>query len=429
MLTILFCFFLHLILINAQCAPPPMETKDVYDPSLDGFNKIRMMQETLIQYNSIDDFYTFNKMAGINVNQQSLAYRIYLETAANTMGALCLDGSTPDIYYRPGFDNGINKFQISFASGGWCSGLGDYNYIYVPSMDNCYHRSQTNLGTTLNDKPYMTLGSYMSDNATINPLSYNWNTIFVKYCDGSSFMSNRTDPIIYNNTKLYFRGFSILNGVFKYLIEEYKLLNATDILISGGSAGALTAYLNANYIAENFISLNANYMVMPDSGFFLQYEGIGQYVTGWKWIYDNENITYALNLTQPKCVSENRDNILNCVFAQNVAPYITKKLFALQSRFDKWQLRHELCNDTNGTIVNGYGYNLTFNFIDKFINTNKTIHGAYLDSCEHHGFEWNQIFIDGYLQSSASIDFYYNNLTHPSLFFQNDSFPCSSCCN
>ena len=53
----------------------------------------------------------------------------------------CLDGSVPNIYYRPGTGNGINKFSIYEQGGGWCA-------------------------------------PYLSSEKSINPLSYNWNTIY-----------------------------------------------------------------------------------------------------------------------------------------------------------------------------------------------------------------------------------------------------------
>ena len=249
----------------------------------------------------------------------------------------------------------MNKFQISFQAGGWCSGLGNDSYLYVPCMDNCVYRSSIFLGTTKYDKPYMSLNGYygyMSDNISVNPLSYNWNTAFIRYCDGSSFMSNSDDPYQYNDTlTLYYRGFRILNAALNYLSVQFNLDKATDILISGGSAGALSTWFHSNYIAINYISPTAQLMSMPDSGFFLQFEGVGEYIKGWQWKYDNQNLSYVLNICQTECVAQQNEE-LDCVFAQNIAPYLKVKLFALQSRYDSWQLNNELCNTDNYTNVN-----------------------------------------------------------------------------
>ena len=383
-------------------------------------------------YNSLQ-FETLSSHHSTNGNTNIPGYRIYLTEAANKNGALCLDGSTPVIYFRRGYSSGINKFQISFQAGGWCSGVGNDSFDYVPSMDNCAYRSSIFLGTTKNDRPYMNLNGYygyMSDNYTVNPLSYNWNTAFVRYCSGDSFMGNAYEPYKYNSTlTLYYRGFRILQGVFEYLTTEFALNQATDVLISGGSSGALATWFHSNYIKQTYINPKANMMSMPDSGFFLQFEGVGEYIKGWKWKYDNQNLSAILKLEQSECIAENDgDNELNCVFAQNVAKYLKVKLFALQSRYDSWQLNNELCNTNNDTIVNGYGYNLTVNFLNNFINNKKINSGGYFDSCYHHTFYWNGIHIDNYTESLAQVDFYYDNLTHSRLWFQNESYYCGNCC-
>ena len=77
----------------------------------------------------------------------------------------------------------------------------------------------------------------MSTSPAVNPLSYNWNTIYVKYCDGASFSGNNDTTQEYNSTlTLHWRGWRILNGVFKELDKNYKWSSATDVLISGCSA-------------------------------------------------------------------------------------------------------------------------------------------------------------------------------------------------
>eukprot|EP01084_Bolivina_argentea_P061931 113211_1 len=419
-----------LLLCSIQYVSSYDYTQETYDPLIEGYNEIRMKTAKYIQYHSINDIYKFNKMANIPVDNQSAAVRINLTAKANEMGAMCLDGSVPTIYFRPGYGDGKNKFQISWQGGGWCSNVGNLSWRYVPSMENCYYRSTTSLGTTKNDAPYWTFTDpWMVNNYSINPLSYNWNTIMVRYCDGSSFMSNRESPIVYNGIKLYFRGFRIMNAVLQYLTEQYGLDKASDVYITGGSAGGLTVWQAANYIRETYVAKNANYLVMPDSGYFLKWEGYGKYITGWKWNYENENIISTLNITQHECINKYKDDMSNCVFAQTIAPYVKYKLFAMQSRTDSWQLNHELGNTKNDTMVNGYAYNFTLSFMEQFINTNKPNHVGYLDTCYHHCLQWGTIIIDGYNQSEVVVQLYYGNMTHSNFFFQNDTYPCQSCCN
>ena len=64
------------------------------------------------------------------------------------------------------------------------------------------------------------------------------------------------------------------------------------------------------------------HVIQPDSGFFLDFEGIGGYVKGWKWKFENQNVTGYLNIGQAECVDyykKNGGDIMECVFAQNIA--------------------------------------------------------------------------------------------------------------
>ncbi len=107
--------------------------------------------------------------------------------------------------------------------GGWCS-----------SVANCHERSKTDLGSSLKyPKVYNLEGNYFSTNKDDNPLMYNWNAIYIKYCDGGSFSGDNETATEYNGEKLYFRGKRILQAVRDDLIENRGLNKATDIVISG----------------------------------------------------------------------------------------------------------------------------------------------------------------------------------------------------
>jgi hypothetical protein len=50
-----------------------------------------------------------------------------------------------------------------------------------------------------------TAGMFNSDPA-INPYFYNWNKVFIGYCDGASFAGTVTAPVQVQGTPIYFRG-------------------------------------------------------------------------------------------------------------------------------------------------------------------------------------------------------------------------------
>ena len=160
------------------------------------------------------------------------AYEVKLIEEASLTGAACLDGSPPAYYFRANNDTNIKKYFIYLAGGAWCSGISRH---IACGWDDCYSRSKKPTGSTTFDEPYMQLPSnsrqYFSMNPDINPLLYNWNFIYVIYCDGSSFSSNLTDPIIYDDTPLYFRGIRNLEAVLKHALLYQGMDEATDIIL------------------------------------------------------------------------------------------------------------------------------------------------------------------------------------------------------
>ena len=99
-------------------------------------------------------------------------------------GAVCLDGSPPGYYIRPGQGSGANKWIFHLARGGLCYDIND-----------CYNRSFMWLGSStfwdpIDPPPRNPFFGFLSDNSTINPDFYNWNTIYAMNCDGASFAGN-----------------------------------------------------------------------------------------------------------------------------------------------------------------------------------------------------------------------------------------------
>lgn len=92
---------------------------------------------------------------------------------------MCLDGSPPGYYIRHGMDSGSNKWILHMEGGAWC-----YN------SKDCYNRSQTDLGSSKSWPKNTALNGFLSDNKKINPDFYNWNIVYLMYCDGASFASN-----------------------------------------------------------------------------------------------------------------------------------------------------------------------------------------------------------------------------------------------
>ena len=90
---------------------------------------------------------------------------------------------------------------------------------------------------------------------------------FLKYCDGASFSGRKTDV---SERGLYYRGGYVLDALLADLDANQGLADATDIVVSGCSAGGLATYLHVDEYAERYDA--ARVVGMPDSGFFLDWD-------------------------------------------------------------------------------------------------------------------------------------------------------------
>ena len=62
----------------------------------------------------------------------------------------------------------------------------------------------------------------LSDEEEINPDMHNWNVVFLPYCDGSSFLSDRSAPLVLNGTAVYMRGRWIFHSVVAHLLAIFS---------------------------------------------------------------------------------------------------------------------------------------------------------------------------------------------------------------
>ena len=128
-----------------------------------------------------------------------------LQLLPTERGARCLDGSPAGFLYHRGTSPNDKKFIIYMDSGGFCGG-----FTLEDALESCYKRSKTGLGTTTKYPPKKNLDNLglLSTDPKRNPVFHDWTKIFLIYCDGSEYTGNKTDPVAYKDTNLYFRGHS-----------------------------------------------------------------------------------------------------------------------------------------------------------------------------------------------------------------------------
>jgi len=96
--------------------------------------------------------------------------------------------------------------------------------------------------------------------------------------DGSSFSSYRqapwkVKPNALNTTQLVFRGVSNLDRTLDALIKNYGLGEATDVILSGGSAGGLSTFLHLDRVAARLP--DAKVVGAPVAGYFTDQKPVG----------------------------------------------------------------------------------------------------------------------------------------------------------
>jgi hypothetical protein len=74
--------------------------------------------------------------------------------------------------------------------------------------------------------------------------------------------------------------------------------------------------------------------------------------------------------------------------------------------------------------MNAYGQLVTQRVQDNLLANSQN--SVFLDSCNHHCGAWGSIVINGDNQAAAFSKWYYGVNKAP--YFQNQAFPCASCC-
>lgn len=285
---------------------------------------------------------------------------VLLDEAAKSAGAKCLDGSPGGYYWRQATSQAnATKYLLVFNGGGWCR-----------SLEDCAARSHTNLGSSTKWSSSINGEGITSTDPGLNPGFNGWNVAYLYYCDGTSYSSNNATTSSYGSQQLYFRGRRILDGFLEDLKANRGLDKATEVLLSGHSAGGLGAYLQGDHVGD-FVKANAaagvKYGVAPDAGWFMP---LPQATTGNNYYHDY--IVEVLGVlgnssgwVNEGCVAAQAGpggDPHQCLFAENVFQYTKYDYMPVQSSYDSWQLPNIIdlkclppkCNATELAIAQGF---------------------------------------------------------------------------
>lgn len=262
---------------------------------------------------------------------------------------LCLDGSPGAFYAKRGSGSGSNKWVLFQQAGGWAMSPADLVY-----------RAGTALGSTARDPASTTEWSeedLLTGNTTSNPLFHDWNSVYLRYCDGASRAGHRAEALSINGTRIYVRGADVLRATLDALLSPSpggdmpSLAAATDVIVAGGSAGGLGVLLHADYVAARVHTAApaARVRAVANDGFFVD----GASIWGGAHVFTGvfEGIAALANATggapeqgNGACLATTRP-AWRCFLAEVLLPHVATPTFVFNSFQDEYQAGEVLAPD------------------------------------------------------------------------------------
>ena len=138
---------------------------------------------------------------------------------------------------------------------------------------------------------------------------------------------------------LRLRGKANLDASLQTLVEQFGLAGATEVLLTGSSAGGLATYLHADHIhayLKKTAKALAKYKVLPDSGFFVDHlstrgEPVIEHQFRSIYAFSNASLPPACLAARPPA------DAWQCNFAAGAYATTAAPLFVVQSALDLWQ--------------------------------------------------------------------------------------------
>jgi len=227
------------------------------------------------------------------------------------------------------------RWVIRLQGGGWCY-----------SVDSCASRLKyspywmTSTFCPPNMTDFTTIsgvahGGILSSNATINPNFYDANQVYVWYCSSDSMRADR--PASNATGGWHFRGLRIVQQIILDLLfnQTPSLQNATQVLLTGDSAGGVATFNNADEIGEMIKLINPQvyYRAFVDAGMFLDYP---VYNSGYISFSEIAQALITFNGVQyaPLCVINLPNENWKCFHLQYFQPYLITPTIYHEFRFD-----------------------------------------------------------------------------------------------
>lgn len=346
--------------------------------------------------------------------------------------ARCLDGSPASFYWKAASRQNASKWVLHFQGGGECV-----------EREDCLRKAKDHHGSSKYNPRSVAEPTMSGESALLinskeaeNPDFYSWNLVFMNYCSQDNWSGQRVSA---DNTThgLYFSGFHIVVAILDALDElPDSLKDATDIVVTGESAGGFGVYANVNHINRRFPK--AQVVAAPFSGLYsYAYDYNGPGTKGSSFVdYSKSawlaNIAFWQTRIDPTCWTWHYDEpgacVCNCGGSEPFGWKVLEvPLFVIMSTTDQIELnahdRFPIYNPKSGTSW----ADSAWQFLKSFhANQSRCLHdapsgtlggrvGYFRPACWIHTGFTDKIKIQGRSYRQAFGDFYFKRGPTPML--------------
>ncbi len=220
------------------------------------------------------------------------------------------------------------------------------------------------------------------------------------------------------NFTIYYRGQAVHDAMLRQFVHRHNLLYATDVVVSGCSAGGLSVYLHLDEVAALFQGRGTKVRGLADSGFFLDTDDNGcTTAEDIRWLATRAN-SPALNPQDLVCLAQhgggaggmdvwrqkrlrdpetpllgNEAARAQCMFARNVLPTIQTPVFSFISKYDGAQAASINCIEGTQVEAQNQAGELFSQVFRETLAATPVPHGYLVDACVRHCF-WNNYNVE-----------------------------------
>lgn len=318
-----------------------------------------------------------------------------------------MDG-TLSAYYHQAAPAGptSTKWIFFLEGGGECA-----------TQSACYGALKGPLGSSNYFQKEIGMGYFLSDDESTNPDFWNWNHVDVPYCSQDLHSGTVTQPS--NETwGLYFSGHLVFQAILNALEASAGLGQATEIILTGASAGGIGVWINVDYLAERYP--NARVTAVPIAGFYFYaypYQGVNHTSSGLAdfrpqaWPQH-----YALwqSFADESCVAARTADPWACMLANYSYPYISSEAFVVEAQTDQvvledhdWLPGEWRTEAPEHAYMQAWSLNMTTGLAPLMAPSNKR-NGVFNPACYiHTSFGLSSPLINGTNYQTALGDWYF----------------------